>query len=840
MATPERNIAGYWWGGRFHPIRSGVIWPKAQPGKRRPDPRQSELDYNEFKTNDLTRSRRMTEVDQTLTQAVRSAGGIKPDRSGANEGEWRRLTYKESGVRGLAFPGASHTAEDMAHHMRELGYNVPSDPNEFLWVLEADAAGQKIVHHPEWYEREAERLYYERNPRQSNSFNQIFVVASQSPNWPWKLTDQNGNTLGKKHESGRGIVPFRFKTPEAAIRKVKQLMSRSGATPPHQNSAPSAIFTEQDERTARRATLHDFRTGSQVRIKGTKKTAVIDSPLRDRTRGVVGYKLRGGGLVLAEEVEFLNPPRATREQQRYAAELAGAWGRRELTTAHRARIETAGRAVGLNLRQIRSQVKRAQAQQNGFLVSSISKFQAGREVKKSYRKELGIKNDIKQAAREEQEANKKAEAATNLVSQRYWERKAASAYKRRVKLEAQLAKAKQRTQTAAQKAMGAYSNPGRSAADVSPAMAATMLRANVGNRPVDPAKIDGMAAMMKRGIYTRRKPITFVNDVLTDGQHTLLAIIKSGVTVPLTVEHKTLSPGARRHAPNAPTKKGVGASEANPLGEVGLQAVGGFAAGVAGAATGAMLAPLIEKFVKGKKEKRAALAAVAQNPGRLDPATARTLASLGRSRLLLAARELGQAKQPGKTKEQQQAHRQRATAYQQQALAFINRAALAFPIHGNPIRATPAAVERFHREFRGFPTTGQVTRYAVPPGTPPDTPYLGQLYKIFLKGGQVLTFENNPAALLGTVTGRRRLLIGLSHPYKTPNGIDHRRLLNYGEVIEVQYITPKPHLYDTADEKLFFHELGEEGGKCPELVLQNGRLSFRGGSYTIKREGIRN
>lgn len=607
---------------------------------------------------------------------------------------------------------------------------------------------------------------------------------------------------------------------------------------------PNALFSKYDEQTAKRATVHDFRAGSQVRIKGTKKTAVISKPIRDKHKGVVAYMLHGGALVHADEVEFLNPPRATTVQQKYAAELASAWGVRELKPSQLARIERAGRAVGLNVQQIHAQIKRAQAQQNGFFSSAVGKFRAGRDLKAAYRKEATLREEIRRSEREEDEANSKAEKADTRREARKWLRAAAAAYKRRLKAEAQLQKATATREAAAKVAMGAYANsllvrgddqrdrrgPRTSAVDVTPALARQMLRTNVGNRPVDPAKVDGMAQMMTRGIYTRRKPITFVNDILTDGQHTLLAIIKSGVTVRLKVEHKTLSPGARRAPKEAK----------NPLGDIGLNAVSGFAAGAAGAVAGAMLAPLIEKFVKGKKEKRAALAAVAQNPARFDPSTARTLATLGRARLLLAAREEAQAAKPGKTNEQQQAHKRRQIAYQLQGGGLLNRAALAYPVHGNPIRATPAAVEKFHREFRGIPTTGQVTRYAVPPGSPPDTPYLGEFHKIFLKGGQVLSFENNPAALLGTVNGRRRLLIGLAVPYKTPNGADPSRALNYGEVIEVQYITPKPHLYGTFEAKLFFHELGEEGGKLPELILQNGRLSFRGGSYTIKREGIRN
>jgi hypothetical protein len=732
----EKNIAGFMRGGKFFPIRSGTVWPKGEPGKRRPQPHQASLPYNEFKAGDFDRRRAMQYEDMTLTQFVRSQGGIKPDRDRRNEGEWRRLTAKESGVRGLAFEGARKTAESMADSAREVGFNVPRNPNAFLDVLEADAAGMKVIHHPEWYEREAERQFMAHH---SNAF----------------FTDEDTRRA----------------------RRVKTLSD------------------DEIKRLTRQASVTHFQ-GKRVR-RGRREATVRKAYLA--TDGTVlldiGTAARAE-LVTPTDVEFINP--------------------------------LLSKATITNL---------------------VAKVRAGQKLKAAYRREVGLRNEITRAQREEDDANKKAQKAEGRFEQRKWEAAAARAYKRRVKAEARLAKAQAARQTAAQVAMSAYANtpaannpaPRASAADVTPDIARAMLRANIGNRPVDHRDVAARAARMKQGTFKRRAPIVFTNDLLTDGQHTLLAIVKSGVTIPLRVEHRTLSPrasaqGAKPRAQGKRTR-----DEKNPLGEVGLQTVGGAAAGAAGALAGALLAPLIERYVKNRREKKAALEAVKPNPARPDAKTAATLASIGRARLILAAREKSAAGRPSTPATKARQHQQRARNLEAEGLELLRRAAAAYPVQGNPIALTPRAVEKLHREFRGFPTSGQVTPYHTPLGSPHDAPYLGQLHKIILADGRELTFNNNPAALLGTVRGRRRLLIGLTNPYATPAGADPRALLDYGEIVEVQYITPKPHLYDgDFTEKLFFHELGEEGGKCPHLVLQNGRLSFRGGGYTVKREGIRN
>lgn len=80
--------------------------------------------------------------------------------------------------------------------------------------------------------------------------------------------------------------------------------------------------------------------------------------------------------------------------------------------------------------------------------------------------------------------------------------------------------------------------------EVSPSVARQLLKLNVGNRPVDQDKVNAIAAAQKGGTFRRRKPIVLTNNLLTDGQHTLLGIVKSGVTIPLQVERRKLPAAA--------------------------------------------------------------------------------------------------------------------------------------------------------------------------------------------------------------------------------------------------------------------------------------------------------
>jgi hypothetical protein len=152
-----------------------------------------------------------------------------------------------------------------------------------------------------------------------------------------------------------------------------------------------------------------------------------------------------------------------------------------------------------------------------------------------------------------------------------------------------------------------------------------------------------------------------------------------------------------------------------------------------------------------------------------------------------------------------------------------------------------SAIKRIFRDFRGANLTGKTYRCFTPIGVPKNLALLGWLDYIELFSGQRLVFATNPS-LLGAaeVDGRRRMFIGLKRPYAIPKTFKPGRAYNYGEIDQIGYHTTKPHLYRTTRVLDFYHEMGEEGGRRPQLIFCDGVLSLRGGDYEIRREGIRN
>ncbi|MFC9953182.1 hypothetical protein ACFVIN_22370 [Streptomyces prasinus] len=73
--------------------------------------------------------------------------------------------------------------------------------------------------------------------------------------------------------------------------------------------------------------------------------------------------------------------------------------------------------------------------------------------------------------------------------------------------------------------------------DVTPELAAEWLTRNTSNRPLSKATVQQLAARIQRGEWQlTHQGIAFDEDgVLIDGQHRLAAVVKAGLTVPLTV-----------------------------------------------------------------------------------------------------------------------------------------------------------------------------------------------------------------------------------------------------------------------------------------------------------------
>lgn len=67
---------------------------------------------------------------------------------------------------------------------------------------------------------------------------------------------------------------------------------------------------------------------------------------------------------------------------------------------------------------------------------------------------------------------------------------------------------------------------------IGPALARQMLENNTGNRPINPSHVDILAKEMLRGQWKVNGDTICLNDYrIIDGQHRLLAIVKSGVTI---------------------------------------------------------------------------------------------------------------------------------------------------------------------------------------------------------------------------------------------------------------------------------------------------------------------
>lgn len=165
----------------------------------------------------------------------------------------------------------------------------------------------------------------------------------------------------------------------------------------------------------------------------------------------------------------------------------------------------------------------------------------------------------------------------------------------------------------------------------------------------------------------------------------------------------------------------------------------------------------------------------------------------------------------------------------------------------NTVNSKPTpALQKLHEDFRGVPNSGKVMKLYTVPGTPLKVDALAPLIKIEMANGSEQKFAVGAAWLGGTQHGGtrgpvRRLRIGLRQPFPTPEGIANpARPINLGEVKRIWYKVAKPHLYPNLGVIKFHHTMGEEGGRRPHLIMQNGCLAFKGGDYEILREGISN
>jgi hypothetical protein len=328
-----------------------------------------------------------------------------------------------------------------------------------------------------------------------------------------------------------------------------------------------------------------------------------------------------------------------------------------------------------------------------------------------------------------------------------------------------------------------------------------LLRLNVGNRPVDKSKVKGIAQVMRSGIFKRTKPITFTNGLLTDGQHTLLAIIESGKAQKLKIAHKTV--------------------KANPA-----------------------LAALMPAAV--------VIGAIPAIPGAIDVVKKGEWFRFTNSRKVCQKKSARTYYDPAEAQQQDAAARMSRSRQLKQSAGMLTvrsgrvgvvrvKANPATKAKRNKAARRPSNVSKLYKTFQGVPNSGDVKNYFVPEGAPADLAQLGKLDYLILEDGQRVNFTNNPAVLCASGGGtRQKLYIGLKKPYAAPNGMKAGEAHNFGKVHEIGYTTPKPHLYKRVDPINFYHHLGEDTGQRPSLILKNGRLALRGQAVEIRREGIVN
>lgn len=149
---------------------------------------------------------------------------------------------------------------------------------------------------------------------------------------------------------------------------------------------------------------------------------------------------------------------------------------------------------------------------------------------------------------------------------------------------------------------------------------------------------------------------------------------------------------------------------------------------------------------------------------------------------------------------------------------------------------TPSPKVRALREkFTGMKSS-RSSMMTAPDGTPKNLAKLGRVVSIKAQRKTIRPSRKNPASAVWLCADAKDRL----HLCTTGARLIDGPAKSFGEVREIEYETAKPHLGHKR-QTIFFHKMGEEGGRRPELIADGrGGLKFKGGDYTIESEGIRN
>lgn len=147
----------------------------------------------------------------------------------------------------------------------------------------------------------------------------------------------------------------------------------------------------------------------------------------------------------------------------------------------------------------------------------------------------------------------------------------------------------------------------------------------------------------------------------------------------------------------------------------------------------------------------------------------------------------------------------------------------------NPKR-TKAKTRELYEKFNGRPAR-KTTVKSAPNGTPKNVAKLGGLRLIKTTDGRKWKFSGSGAPDLAADSRGRLHVVGGS--YRANPAGEH-----VGEIEQIEYETKKPHL-GQPQQTIYYHRLGEEGGKRPRLVIdREGLIKIHGGDYRIEADGI--
>jgi hypothetical protein len=135
-----------------------------------------------------------------------------------------------------------------------------------------------------------------------------------------------------------------------------------------------------------------------------------------------------------------------------------------------------------------------------------------------------------------------------------------------------------------------------------------------------------------------------------------------------------------------------------------------------------------------------------------------------------------------------------------------------------------------YEKFNGRPAR-KTTTTTAPTGTPKNVAKLGALRLIKTTDGRKWAFSGAGAPDLAADSRGRLHVVG--GQYRANPAGEH-----VGEIEQIEYETRKPHL-GQPKKTIYYHRLGEEGGKRPRLVIdREGLIKIHGGDYRIEADGI--